>query len=270
MSISPGSFLRELRVQLQLAVRDVQKMSTEIASKQRDKRFYVSAARLTQIENDAAVPSQFKIFTLSVIYGLDYHEILRHYGVDPDSVHGYRAQLKLPTTRPVSAHLCSLEAKVHVPMRLDATFKWESTQLINRAVAVWGEIPAAFLLACNPREHMYAYIGLDDDTMNPLIRPGSLVMIDGSRRHVTAAGWANEHERPIYFIEFRGGYVCSWCQVEDSQITILPYPTSRASVRTFSLSTEAEVIGQVVSVAMRLVPPAPATQARDAISPVRF
>lgn len=255
--VSTGSFLRELRHQLQLNMRDVQEMSLRVAARQRNKRFYISIARLNKIENDKLVPNQFKIFTLSVIYGVDFLDLLARYGVAPDQIHKFRSQIRTPSTRPVSTEIRSLDTKVTVPIRLDPSFKWQNTQLINRIVSLWGEIPAAFLLECNPRQHMYAYIGLEDETMVPLLMPGSLVMIDHERRHVTKGGWSNEYQRPIYLIELKEGYVCGWCEVDDSRLIVLPYPTSKAPLRTFSLATEAEVIGQVVGVAMRLVRPIP-------------
>lgn len=266
---SPGNFLKEVRLRLQLGVRDTQRMSSKIAAREHNRRFYISAARLNQIENDGAVPSLFKIFTLAAIYGVPFHDLLVRYGVDADRVHRYRSQLRLPATRPVSSELTNLNARVALPMRLDPTFKWESTQLINRAVALWGEIPAAFLLDCNPRRHMYAYIGFQDETMSPLLRPGSLVMIDEGLRDVAGSGWATEYDRPIYLVELRDGYVCGWCQICDSRLTVVPHPISRVPVRTFNLSSEAEVIGRVVGVAMRLVPLTPTSQARDTTPPER-
>ena len=98
----------------------------------------------------------------------------------------YHDEIELSATRLVSAELHNLTTKVTIPVQLDPTFKWETTQLINRVVALWGEIPAAFLLECNPRKHTYAYIGLEDRTMYPLLKPGALLMIDGDRREVTA------------------------------------------------------------------------------------
>ncbi|PYK92734.1 MAG: hypothetical protein DME36_12235, partial [Verrucomicrobia bacterium] len=138
MEISPGSFLREVRLRLHLGLRDVQKASSKIAVKEKNKRFHISAARLAQIENDNAIPSVFKIFTLAAIYGLSFHEILTSYGVDSDRTHKYREEIKLSATRPVSAELHNLNTKVTIPVRLDPTFKWETTQLINRVVAFWG------------------------------------------------------------------------------------------------------------------------------------
>jgi transcriptional regulator with XRE-family HTH domain len=264
MDASPGTFLKEMRLRLQLGVREIQQMSSKIAAREHNRRFYISAARLAQIENDNAVPSQFKAFTLAAIYGISFYEILHRYGVDPDRAHDYRAAVKLSVTRPVTTDVVNMDARVSIPVRLDPSFKWERTQLVNRAVALWGEIPVAFLLQCNPRQHMYAYIGLEDDTMGPLLRPGALVMVDEDRRHVTEGRWKSEHERPIYFVELKDGYLCSWCSVYGSRLTIMPHPTSTAPIRTFSLTTEAEVIGQVVGVAMRLVPIAPANRAHAA------
>jgi transcriptional regulator with XRE-family HTH domain len=249
---SLGNLLKRARMRLQLGFRNVEELSSKIAAKERDGRFYLSAARLAQIENDDETPSHFKIFTLSAIYGLSFYEILSSCGVDPNRVHKYRAEIGLAATRPVSPELYGFDAMVKVPVRLDPSFTWERTQLINRAVALWGEIPAAFLLECNPRQNMYAYIGLEDDTMYPLLRQGSLVMIDERRRSVTNGGWNNEFERPIYLVETRDSYLCGWCRVEGSEIMIIPHPISAAPVRTFNLSTDAEVIGQVVGVAMPL------------------
>lgn len=268
-NLSPGNFLREVRLRIGLEGLEVQEISSRIAAKEKDRRFYVSAARLAQIENQSATPSMFKIFTLAAIYGLSPNEIMSRYGVDPDQIYRHREEVRLAATRPVSAGIHNLDTKVTIPVRLDPTFKWETTHLINRVVAFWGEIPAAFLLQCNPKQHMYAYIGLEDNTMYPILRPGSLVMVDGERRRVASEGWNSEYDRPIYLLELRHGYVCSWCHLSGSQITIHPHPISKVAPRTFNLATEAEVIGQVVAVAMRLVPQARATQVRDTALPAR-
>lgn len=266
MDMLPGVFLRETRLRLRLGVRDIQKMSSKIAKRERNRRFYLSPARLSQIESGIAIPSQFKIFTIAAIYGLSFYEILARYGVDPDRTHVHRAQVQAPATHPISAELHSLGTKLSIPIRLDPSFKWEQTNLVNRVVAMWGEIPAALLLRCNPKVHMYAYIGTQDDTMGPLLRPGSVVMVDGAIRRVAAGGWKNEYDRPIYFVELRDGYVCSWCQVVGSRLTIVPHPNSEAPVRTFDLGKEAEVIGRVVGVTMRLVPVSPSCVAEPVTS----
>lgn len=250
----PGTYLRNVRERLGLSVRDVQDYSALIAGEEQNEDFQISAARLSQIENQDSVPSFAKIFSMSVIYGLDFIDILDRYGVHPDRVHHFRSLLKLDATHPVSADSRSLDTRITLPVRLDPSFRWDSTQLVNRVVALWGEIPAVFLQELNPRRHMYGYVGLTDLTMYPLLRPGALVMIDGNRRRVVKGGWANENERPIYFFELRAGYRCAWCQLEGPTITLIPHPMSPVTAERFRFPDEAEVVGQVVGVAMRLVP----------------
>ena len=91
--------------------------------------------------------------------------------------------------------------------------------------------------------------------MYPLLRPGSFVQIDNQPTHMQAAEWRTEFDRPIYFVELRDGYACSWCEVRGSQLTLIPHPLSGCALRQFVYPSEAEIIGQVTGVAMRLIPP---------------
>ena len=259
--VSPGQYLKAVRERLQMGMREVQDASMVIASEEGNENFYLSPARLTQIENEESIPSFYKLFSLCSVYGLDLNDVLRRYGVNANRTRSYRTRFLPEVTRTTAAEIYGFEDKVLVPVRIDATFRWETTQLVNRVVAMWGEIPAAFLLSSNPRHHTYGYVGLADKTMFPLLRPGSFLMIDPERKRVVQDGWRNEFERPIYFVELRNGYRCAWCQVEGSKLILIPHPVSNAPVQSFNLTTEAEVLGQVVGVAMRLVPPSMSTQA---------
>ena len=62
--------------------------------------------------------------------------------------------------------------------------------------------------------------------MYPLIPPGSLVVIDDSRRRIANSGWSCEFDRPIYFLEHRDGHLCSWCTQRDDQVIVIPHPAS--------------------------------------------
>ena len=251
----PGQYLKAVRDRLQIGMREVQDASMVIAAEEGNPNFYVSPARLTQIENEESIPSVYKLFSLCSIYGLDLNDVLGRYGVNANRTRAYRTRFLPEITRTTSAEIYGFQDKVLVPVRIDPTFRWETTQLVNRVVAMWGEIPAAFLLNSSPHRHTYGYIGLADRTMFPLLRPGSLVMIDPERRRVAQDGWKSEFERPVYFVELRNGYRCAWCQVEGSRLVLIPHPVSNVPVQSFNLTTEAEVLGQVVGVAMRLVPP---------------
>lgn len=249
-----GQYLKVLRERLGLGVIEVQKSSALIASEEDNQEFYISAARLSQIENTDSAPSVFKLFSLSAIYGVDFVELLDRYGVNPDRIYRYREYLKLESTHPVAVAAHNPDTRVPVPVRLDPSFRWDTTQLLNRMIAQWGRVPAVLLQDINPRTEMFGYIGLADFTMYPILRPGALVMIDGNKRRVATGGWLSEAERPIYFIELRDGYRCAWCQLTGGRLTLIPHPMSPAAAETFKYPDEAEVAGQIVGVAMRLSP----------------
>ncbi len=248
-----GRYLREVRLRLGLGLREVQDASAILAAKENNEEMYISSARLGQIEIESSAPSVFKILSLSAIYGIDFLHLLQRYGVRPDRVHKYRKKVGRQFTHPVSSTVYEPDTTVTVPMRIDPRFHWETTQLINRVVAIWGEIPAALLAHFNPREHIYAYVGLKDYTMFPLIRPGALMMIDDRRNRIVQEGWKDEHERPIYFIEMRDGYRVSWCELEAGKLILVPHPASPVRVQTVNFPDDAEVVGQVVGIAMRIV-----------------
>ena len=88
--------------------------------------------------------------------------------------------------------------------------------------------------------------------MYPILQPGSLVLIDESKRKVAQSGWTNEFDRPIYFLEHRDGYLCGWCSLSGSRLMLHPHPASQESPSLYQYPAEVEVIGQVSGVAMLL------------------
>jgi hypothetical protein len=88
--------------------------------------------------------------------------------------------------------------------------------------------------------------------MSPLVRPGSFVQIDGNQRKIRPGTWRTEFERPIYFIELREGYLCSWCAIKEGHLLAIPYPNSPCEIRRFPFPREAEIVGRVTGVAMRI------------------
>jgi transcriptional regulator with XRE-family HTH domain len=254
VAVSPGQYLRERRQHLGMDYREVQEASSLLAQREQNENLYISAARLVQIESEPSEPGNHKLLSLAAIYGLDFLDLLARYGVKADRVHHYRKFLKQKTTHTLSTDVHSFDTSVTLPIHMDPRFRWETTQLVNQMVAVWGEIPAAMLMNFNPRNHILGLVGLEDRTMSPLIRPGALVLVDDNHRKIVDTGWTNEHDRPIYFIELRDGYRCAWCQLEDEKLFLIPHPLSHSLVESFNFPNDAEVVGQVVGIAMRIIP----------------
>jgi len=55
------------------------------------------------------------------------------------------------------------------------------------------------------------------------------------------------------FAELRGEYICSWCEMRGGYLSAIPHPNSKCEVRRFSYPRDAEIVGRVIGVTMRLV-----------------
>ena len=258
----PGKNLKELRARLGITVREVAEESQKIAEAQGNPEFFVSNNWLTRLENTDAVPSIHKLFSLSAVYRVKVSDLLPMFGINQSLLEKYQIE-----TPPHHTHIVNLEetdsAKtVNFPVRFDPGFRVEETNLLSRMVQVWGEVPIALIQQLDIRRGRYGYIGLQDFTMYPLLRPGSFVLIDENLRDIRASHWRTEFDRPIYFIELRVGYACCWCETRGDELLLIPHPLSSRGHRRFPLN-EAEIIGQVTAVAMRIVDPeAPAVPAK--------
>jgi transcriptional regulator with XRE-family HTH domain len=251
----PGDHLREIRNRLGITTREVEEFSRTIAEDRQNEEFYISNAWLTQLENKNSIPSIYKLFSLSVIYRTKFQDLLHVFGIDLTSSTRYQLALPLQTTHLVSYESPDPERAITFPVRFDKSFNLETTSLIARMVELWGEIPLALLQKLDVRHCQYGFIGLEDYTMYPLLRPGSFVQVEEQSGRMPDREWRTEFDRPIYFVELRDGYACSWCEVRGAQLTLVPHPLSKCAIRQFAYPTEAEIVGQVTGVAMRLLPP---------------
>ena len=52
--------------------------------------------------------------------------------------------------------------------------------------------------------------------------------------------------------ELRGEYICSWCEIREGHLLAVPHPNSKCEIRRFVYPRDAEIVGRVPGVAMRL------------------
>jgi transcriptional regulator with XRE-family HTH domain len=251
----PSEQLKDIRSRLGITTREVSDFSQKIADAEGNQEFHISNAWLTQVENSDSVPSIFKLYSLSSIYRVKFTDLLLLYGVNLGNLVRHQMAAPLPNTHLTNLEVYDPERAVSFPVRFDPSFDIDNTNLLSRIVEVWGEVPIALIQHMDIRHGLYGYIGLQDATLYPLLRPGSFVQIDPHVRKVQPLHWRTEFDRPIYFVELRDGYACSWCELQDGYLLLLPHPLSPRSVRRVVHGTDAEIVGQVCAVAMRLTGP---------------
>ena len=248
-----GWELRRIRERLNLTLRAVEEATLEIAEAEHNSEYIVSVARLNQIESDGSLPSIYKLYSLAVVYQITLERTAALYGIEVGKMEEHRSKMPLTRTHLLSAEVGDPNRLIRFPIRFDAGFQPEKTVFLSRLIEAWGEIPIGLLATLDLKKYRYGYIGLEDRMMAPLLRPGSIVQIDDSRRRVVNREWMTEVDRPIYFLELRYSYECCWCFQRGRELTLVPHSLSPCGPRTLRIPDEGEVLGQIVGVAMRLV-----------------
>jgi RNA polymerase sigma factor (sigma-70 family) len=195
----------------------------------------------------------FDGYTLSALYGRKYTEVAALYGLRMADLRRDMASLHLPHTHLIASPEQPEIETVSLPVEFKPDFQFEKTNLLARTVEKWEAVPVGLLQHLDLRTSMYGYIGLEDFTLYPLIRPGSLVEIDSAQRKISPAPWKTDFDRPIYFTELRDGYVCSWCEIDRGRLMVIPHAHAHREVRIFDYPAEAEIVGRVTGVAMKIV-----------------
>ena len=231
--------LKALRESRNITIRDVEIESRRIAEAKGDKRFYISNARLTQLENDpTSEPGLWKLSSLSTIYKVAITELMRFYNVDADETDEYRAIANPGKTQLLPIVPASYRTIEILKRRITDPDK---TTLIPRHNGDISDLSIGKYIS-------FGYIGLRDLTMYPSIRPGSLVQFDVREHKLRSIRWHSEYDRPVYFIELRDGYVCSWCELQGNQLLIVPHHLSPVSIRCVTHLKDAEVVGRVTKI----------------------
>ncbi len=254
-----GEPLKALRHRLGMSTRQVEMLSQQVAKAKNNEEFYISHAWLTNIENGDFTPSFYKLYSLSAIYRHKFEDLLGFFGLHLSDFTKDILSIRLPTTHLIGKATDVEGETLSVPTHFDPAFQLEKTGLLSRMIQNWGKIPVSMVSHLNFSKAMYGYIGLEDFTLYPLVRPGSFVEIDSRQNKIKQIPWRTEFERPIYFLELRESYICSWCQLDGDQLIVVPHPQSPQEVRRFKYPAEAEIVGRVTAIAMRLVDPQPDT-----------
>lgn len=247
LSTLPGACLRQARERLGFTYRDVEQASYDLASQHGRPEFIIHISRLADFENGSGTPSLHKLYSLCAIYHLDLFEVCQWYDVPLEDYFRDGMNHNAPRTHPAAP-----PRMLRLPLRFDPGFDPRRTEHLTRMVEEWKQLEGALLDREN--RYRYGYIGLEDNWMHPLLRAGALVLVDPTRQRIQASGWQNELERPIYFVDVRDGYRCCWCLQHKNRLILQPYPLSPCAPEVRRFPDEAEVVGQVVGVAMRLVP----------------
>lgn len=245
-----GQRLRKARERLGLKFREVEVASQKIAERHGNEEYSIVLSRLSEIENKGVLPSMFRLYSLATIYRLDFAEVLSWFGIQLNEQVNDARLHQLDDT-----HLVNFSpngfGELQAPLSLDPGVDLTKTTFLSRVVARWGALPLHMLNKLDHKRKRYAFLGTEDWSMYPILRPGSLLLINEINR-IANSGWTDEWDRPIYFLEHRDGYHCAWCHLDRDRLVVLSHPSSGESPKVYLYPNEIEIVGQVTGVAMDL------------------
>ena len=240
-----GATLRETRMQWGLSLREVRTRSAALAEQWGNPSYEISGSWLARLEGGRHEMTVPKLISLATIYSEPPEELLRR--CHPGQPQLQLGQVTSPNTTILLKHGSSLDQQARdlLPNQLNADTIPEETTLLpmgNEALS---------------SQYRQVIVGQRDRTLDPMIRPGSILKIDTQKRTIAhRREWTNEFDRPIYLFLTHTGYVCGWCELDKDKtwLTLVTHSLSTGSCKRWRYRNEVEVVGRAVAVVMRLMP----------------
>jgi hypothetical protein len=238
-----GNWIRKLREDRFLRAREIERLSRRIVDVTGNPDYYVSHASLADIEA-GAVPSIYKLFSLSCFLGISYDDLLHIFGVNPAETSQFT-----PPVDPAKTALIPINIKeddLQFRPRFGSQSPDSETNLLPVSPEKWPSLPLN-LFKFDTQRYRYALVGARDGAMGELIPPGSLVEVDTRQTVPERFSWRALRDRPIYLVWHSDGYTCCWCQQDRGELILVPHPSSEQPVRRLKTPRDATVVGRVVA-----------------------
>jgi transcriptional regulator with XRE-family HTH domain len=238
---SIGQKLRESRLNWQLTLREVEERSSQLAQQWDNPSYKISASWLDRVEREDRELAAGKLIVLAVIYGLTADQMLAL--IPGGGLDNKLDRISVPNSTlllakgPLDDH-----AREWLPDTFISDVPPDTTTLLPSEEGLM------------PSHYRRGVIGRRDRMLEPMVRAGSIVLIDTQKRTIASRrDWTHEFDRPIYFLITRTGYVSGFCELDrDTEwLTLVPHPLSYESSKRWRFRKEIEVIGTVAAVLMR-------------------
>ena len=241
-----GQQIRVLREERSIKPSDIERITRAIADEKGKPDFYIPHSTLADIEA-GSIPSIHKLFSLSHALKVPLTELLLLFGIDAAGSAITIAGAPSESSTVGLTYSPPSEPPFRFQLNFDTQIGTDETTLLQVQSRNFPFLPPVIRNRFDPTRYRYALIGSKDDSMGDLLPPRSLVEIDTTQKTIEAFVWRTLRERPIYMVWHPHGHTCSWCQIEDKELTLIPQPLSRQRVRRFKVPKEATVIGRVTN-----------------------
>jgi len=247
-----GDFLRNARTKLGLSFRQASALSREVAGLLGSEQYVISPTSLANYESSDSLPRNLhKVVALCLVYALQVDKLLGSAGIvleetGQEAIPDRLIQRQVPTESDVS------ENEYKQPNRRGflADLREEVDEVpffLRRSLDLLSGLTA-------PSLHDFFWIGGERRFIHPYLKNGLLVTVN--RRKKTPLHFRSKPlwEQPLYMVLARDGtYLCGCCRVENRTLIVYPYSRGHRRQGQFRYRQDAEIVGQIVTIARKLV-----------------
>ncbi len=245
-----GHFLRDARTQMALSFRESSSMSRQIANLLENEQYFASPGSLSDYETRHLPPRHIhKAITLCAIYGLNWSAFLKSGGLRieeagtdfiPDEL------LPRPVTSKSIINDGALNSKAHPVSDLIGPWAREIPVFLLGSLSVLSGIRDLSL-------HDVFWIGGEHDPAHPNLRGGQLAIVNRRRKRPVHWKFKPPWQQPVYVVLKRdGNYLCACCCVENGVLIVHSYSQGFRRSERMRNRKDAEVVGQIVTIARKL------------------
>ncbi len=243
--------LRTARLRMGLSFREASAMSLQAAAELGNEQYFAAAGSLSDYEARDLPPRHVhKAITLCAIYGLSFATFLKSIGLRLEDAGGDPIPDRLvPRSLPSSSRDSTSELD-------DPPENGFLGQLLRQS----GHLPFFLRESLSDLSglnrvswHDLFWVGGESNPLHPLLVNGLLVIVN---RHIKKPFYSRSKplwQQPVYVLLRRNGtYMCGCCSLENGTLLIHPFSHSYQPQEQLRNHDDAEVVGQIVTVAKRL------------------
>jgi hypothetical protein len=245
-----GVLIRRARTKAGLTLQEASRLSRRVAEFARDERHAIAQSTLSDYEVQSVPPRHLeKVLTLCLVYGIQLKDFIAASGAAPQDLGRQPIPPELMPER--------LKPSSRVPQGCHPECGDSSSSLFGRL----GVIPW-FLVGCfeeisgipQPSLRDFFWLGGTHPFL-PAHTEGSVAaLVDRRRKRPTRMAGMPAWLQPAYVLLLRGGdYRCACCSLDGQTLLLSPEPKSGLAPETLRLGRDAEVVGQIIALARRIV-----------------